>query len=44
MEEKDYEALLGMFASAGWKYFMEGRQGLLDVIINAAPDGAIPND
>ena len=44
MEEKDYDALIDMFASDGWKYFVEGKTELLKALINNAPDGAPTND
>lgn len=44
MEEKEYEALADMFASDGWKFFVEGKTALLEALINNAPEGALTND
>jgi len=44
MEEKDYEALVDMFASDGWKFFSKSVDDLEKALTTAAPDGAVTND
>jgi hypothetical protein len=44
MEQREYEDLVDMFQTPGWKYFMKGTTELEDAIVKAAPDGALTND
>jgi hypothetical protein len=44
MEEKDYNALVDMFASDGWKYFIESAEELERAITNGAADSAVTNE
>ena len=44
MNEKEYEALCDMFASEGWKFFIEGITNLEDTVTKIAPDAADTND
>ena len=44
MDEKTYNALTDMFASAGWKVFMEDVKQLEDSVTRAAVDQADTGD
>ena len=44
MEQKQYEELVDMFQTPGWKYFIEGITELESALVKAAPDGAVTND
>ncbi len=44
MEEKEYEVLVDMFASDGWKQFIGNISELEDAITKAAVDNAVMND
>ena len=44
MEEKDYEVLKEMFATPGWKMFIENITELEKTIMKVAPDNALTGD
>jgi cell division septation protein DedD len=44
MEEKDYNALVDMFASDGWKYFTKQAMELEDALTRGAVDSAVSNE
>lgn len=44
MDEKDFDAAMDMFASDGWKNFIEGVTDLESTLTQTAPDGALTND
>ena len=44
MEEVEYENLVEMFASDGWKYFEKSVSDLEEAMTQEAPNGAITND
>lgn len=44
MEQKEYEALVDMFASEGWKLFIENKRQMGVAMLDAAPDKADSND
>lgn len=44
MEEKEYETLLDMFASEGWKLFIEGAKELEDAVVQNCVDIADTNE
>lgn len=44
MNEKDYEALVDMFASPGWKYFISGVTELEEALTRGAVDHATTNE
>jgi hypothetical protein len=44
MDEKDFEALVDMFATPGWKLFAEGAANLESALTKGAVDGAPQND
>ena len=44
MEEKDYDALVDMFATDGWKFFVSSLTELEEVITKSAVDNADSND
>lgn len=44
MEEKDYEALVDMFASDGWKLYIQDIEYVENTLTTTAVDGADSND
>lgn len=43
-QTKEYEEYCDMFATAGWKRYIEGMTEHKEITLNAAPDNAIVND
>ncbi len=44
MEQKDFDNLRDMFASDGWKFFIESTQQYHDAVVQGAADSAQTND
>lgn len=44
MEEKEYEDLVDLFATPGWRFFVKSTQDLKTALTEGAPDGALTND
>jgi len=44
MEQKDFDILIDMFASDGWKFYVQSAADLEEAITKGAVDGAATND
>ena len=44
MTQEEYEVLVDMFTSEGWKYFTESLSDMESTLTTSAPGGAVTND